>query len=86
MFFTCKKYATAAHILHFLTPLLTKFLYAFYFFSVIYHLGYHKEDLINRSWYNLLHPEDVCNGAELHKALGESCPLNREGAGGNMFH
>ncbi|XP_015281744.1 PREDICTED: neuronal PAS domain-containing protein 4-like [Gekko japonicus] len=54
--------------------------------SVIYHLGYHKEELINQSWYRLLHPEDICSGAELHKALGESCPLNREGAGRNMFH
>ncbi|KAL8185222.1 UNVERIFIED_CONTAM: hypothetical protein K2H54_043421 [Gekko kuhli] len=54
--------------------------------SVIYHLGYHKEELINQSWYSLLHPEDVCSAAELHKALGESCPLNREGAGRNMFH
>ncbi|XP_060115635.1 neuronal PAS domain-containing protein 4-like [Heteronotia binoei] len=37
--------------------------------SVIYHLGYHKEELINQPWYSLLHPEDVCNAAELHKAL-----------------
>ncbi|XP_054841915.1 neuronal PAS domain-containing protein 4-like [Eublepharis macularius] len=37
--------------------------------SVIYHLGYHKEELINQSWYSLLHPEDVCRAAELHRAL-----------------
>ncbi|XP_077192489.1 uncharacterized protein LOC143836912 isoform X2 [Paroedura picta] len=37
--------------------------------SVICHLGYHKEELINQSWYSLLHPEDVCSAAMLHKAL-----------------
>lgn len=58
-------------MLHFSASLLTQFLYDFSFFSVIYHLGYHKEELINHSWYSLLHPEDVCSAAELHKTLGE---------------
>nr|XP_056709039.1 neuronal PAS domain-containing protein 4A-like [Euleptes europaea] len=37
--------------------------------SVIYYLGYHKEELIHQSWYSFLHPEDVCSAAELHMAL-----------------
>ncbi|XP_053169368.1 neuronal PAS domain-containing protein 4-like [Hemicordylus capensis] len=37
--------------------------------SVIYHLGYQKEELIGQSWYNLLHPEDAGRAAELHRTL-----------------
>ncbi|KAJ7341199.1 hypothetical protein JRQ81_005031 [Phrynocephalus forsythii] len=37
--------------------------------SVIYHLGYQKEELIGQSWYHLLHPEDTGVAAEMHKAL-----------------
>ncbi|XP_070597602.1 neuronal PAS domain-containing protein 4-like isoform X2 [Erythrolamprus reginae] len=37
--------------------------------NVIYHLGYKREELIGRSWYCLLHPEDTGKGAEMHKNL-----------------
>uniref|UniRef100_A0ACB8G9T7 Uncharacterized protein n=1 Tax=Sphaerodactylus townsendi TaxID=933632 RepID=A0ACB8G9T7_9SAUR len=37
--------------------------------SVIYHLGYHKEELIHQSWYSFLHPEDLTSAAELHRDL-----------------
>ncbi|NXN17609.1 NPAS4 protein, partial [Indicator maculatus] len=39
--------------------------------SVTYHLGYHREELIGQSWYNLLHPEDVNLAAAQHRAVGE---------------
>ncbi|NXK49213.1 NPAS4 protein, partial [Chauna torquata] len=40
--------------------------------SVIYHLGYHREELIGQSWYSLLHPEDTDLAAAQHRAVGES--------------
>ncbi|XP_040409626.1 neuronal PAS domain-containing protein 4 isoform X2 [Cygnus olor] len=46
--------------------------------SVIYHLGYHREELIGQSWYSLLHPEDTDLAAAQHRAVGEcqawNCP------------
>ncbi|NXI68474.1 NPAS4 protein, partial [Anseranas semipalmata] len=40
--------------------------------SVIYHLGYHREELTGQSWYSLLHPEDTELAAAQHRAVGES--------------
>ncbi|NXE54945.1 NPAS4 protein, partial [Casuarius casuarius] len=40
--------------------------------SVIYHLGYRREELIGRSWYSLLHPEDTHLAAAQHRAVGKS--------------
>uniref|UniRef100_A0A3P9AET2 Neuronal PAS domain-containing protein 4-like n=1 Tax=Esox lucius TaxID=8010 RepID=A0A3P9AET2_ESOLU len=37
--------------------------------SVIFHLGYSSEELIGRSWYSLLHPEDLHLTACSHKSL-----------------
>ncbi|XP_062980005.1 neuronal PAS domain-containing protein 4-like [Elgaria multicarinata webbii] len=37
--------------------------------SVIYHLGYQKEELIGQSWYSLLHPGDTRRAAEMHRTL-----------------
>ncbi|NXR07589.1 NPAS4 protein, partial [Semnornis frantzii] len=37
--------------------------------SVTYHLGYHREELIGQSWYNLLHPEDADLAAAQHRAM-----------------
>ncbi|XP_068792467.1 neuronal PAS domain-containing protein 4 [Struthio camelus] len=37
--------------------------------SVIYHLGYHREELIGRSWYSLLHPDDTSLAAAQHRAV-----------------
>lgn len=43
--------------------------------SVTYHLGYRREELIGRSWYSLLHPEDTDLAAAQHRAVGEwPCP------------
>lgn len=39
--------------------------------SVTYHLGYRREELIGRSWYSLLHPEDADLAAAQHRAVGE---------------
>ncbi|NXU52235.1 NPAS4 protein, partial [Turnix velox] len=39
--------------------------------SVTYYLGYHREELIGRSWYSLLHPEDADLAAAQHRAVGE---------------
>nr|XP_009671474.1 PREDICTED: neuronal PAS domain-containing protein 4-like [Struthio camelus australis] len=39
--------------------------------SVIYHLGYHREELIGRSWYSLLHPDDTSLAAAQHRAVGK---------------
>ncbi|XP_068531557.1 neuronal PAS domain-containing protein 4 isoform X2 [Anas acuta] len=44
--------------------------------SVTYHLGYRREELVGRSWYSLLHPEDADLAAAQHRAVGEwPCPL-----------
>ncbi|KAM9196789.1 neuronal PAS domain-containing protein 4 [Mergus octosetaceus] len=37
--------------------------------SVAYHLGYRREELIGRSWYSLLHPEDADLAAAQHRAV-----------------
>lgn len=48
-----------------LTPL------CLFFLSVIYYLGYQREQLIGRSWYSLIHPEDAVRAAETHRTLSE---------------
>nr|XP_029484716.1 neuronal PAS domain-containing protein 4-like isoform X1 [Oncorhynchus nerka] len=37
--------------------------------SVVFYLGYSSEELIGRSWYSLLHPEDLSLSAYSHKSL-----------------
>ncbi|XP_010787785.1 neuronal PAS domain-containing protein 4-like isoform X1 [Notothenia coriiceps] len=37
--------------------------------SVLYFLGYSAEEMISRSWYSLIHPEDVFSSAACHKSL-----------------
>ncbi|MEQ2298031.1 hypothetical protein AMECASPLE_000941 [Ameca splendens] len=37
--------------------------------SVLYNLGYSVEEMINRSWYSILHPEDLSLAATSHKSL-----------------
>ncbi|XP_069463436.1 neuronal PAS domain-containing protein 4-like [Ambystoma mexicanum] len=37
--------------------------------SVVHHLGYSARELIGRSWYSLLSPEDLCAGTAQHKEL-----------------
>ncbi|KAF3842310.1 hypothetical protein F7725_024261 [Dissostichus mawsoni] len=37
--------------------------------SVLYFLGYSAEEMISRSWYSLIHPEDVSSSAACHKSL-----------------
>ncbi|XP_068184033.1 neuronal PAS domain-containing protein 4-like [Antennarius striatus] len=37
--------------------------------SVLYFLGYSAEDLIGRSWYSLVHPEDLSSSAASHTNL-----------------
>ncbi|XP_078503366.1 uncharacterized protein LOC144762117 [Lissotriton helveticus] len=37
--------------------------------SVLHHLGYQPSQLIGRSWYSLLHPEDLSLGAARHREL-----------------
>ncbi|NXL96037.1 NPAS4 protein, partial [Alectura lathami] len=37
--------------------------------SVVYHLGYLREELIGQSWYSLLHPEDADLAAVQHRAV-----------------
>lgn len=39
--------------------------------SVVYHLGYRREELIGQSWYTLVHPEDIGVAAALHETLGK---------------
>ncbi|XP_055790579.1 neuronal PAS domain-containing protein 4-like isoform X2 [Salvelinus fontinalis] len=36
---------------------------------VVFYLGYSSEELIGRSWYSLLHPEDLSLSAYSHKSL-----------------
>ncbi|XP_029305989.1 LOW QUALITY PROTEIN: neuronal PAS domain-containing protein 4-like [Cottoperca gobio] len=37
--------------------------------SVLYFLGYSAEELTGRSWYSLVHPEDLSLSAECHRSL-----------------
>lgn len=39
---------------------------------VFYLLGYAAEELVGRSWYSLIHPEDLFSGAEWHRRLRKS--------------
>lgn len=41
--------------------------------SVLIHLGYGRGELLGRSWYRLLHPEDLGHVARQHLRLGK-CP------------
>uniref|UniRef100_A0A674G9S8 Neuronal PAS domain protein 4 n=1 Tax=Taeniopygia guttata TaxID=59729 RepID=A0A674G9S8_TAEGU len=46
--------------------------------SVLVHLGYGRAELLGRSWYRLLHPEDLGHVARQHLRLGQ-CPLGVPG-------
>ncbi|XP_044070780.1 neuronal PAS domain-containing protein 4-like isoform X2 [Siniperca chuatsi] len=37
--------------------------------SVLYYLGYSAEEMTGRSWYSLVHPEDLSLSADSHKSL-----------------
>ncbi|XP_056326957.1 neuronal PAS domain-containing protein 4-like [Danio aesculapii] len=37
--------------------------------SVLFHLGFSAEELIGRSWYELLHPDDLRHAADRHATL-----------------
>lgn len=39
--------------------------------SVLYFLGYSNEEMEGRSWYSLVHPEDLSSSAEFHQNLGK---------------
>ncbi|CAM4728272.1 unnamed protein product [Leuciscus chuanchicus] len=38
-------------------------------YSVFFHLGFSAEELIGRSWYSLLHPDDITLAARCHTTL-----------------
>ncbi|XP_016320974.1 neuronal PAS domain-containing protein 4-like isoform X2 [Sinocyclocheilus anshuiensis] len=38
-------------------------------YSVLFHLGFSAEELIGRSWYELLHPDDLTLAARCHRTL-----------------
>ncbi|XP_048060038.1 neuronal PAS domain-containing protein 4-like isoform X2 [Megalobrama amblycephala] len=38
-------------------------------YSVLFHLGFSAEELIGRSWYDLLHPDDLTLAARCHTTL-----------------
>ncbi|XP_026133540.1 neuronal PAS domain-containing protein 4-like isoform X3 [Carassius auratus] len=38
-------------------------------YSVLFHLGFSAEELIGRSWYDLLHPDDLTLAAGCHRTL-----------------
>ena len=40
------------------------------------HLGYPRSELLGRSWYRLLHPEDLGHVARQHLRLGECTPTS----------
>ncbi|KAG7462827.1 hypothetical protein MATL_G00188870 [Megalops atlanticus] len=40
--------------------------------SVLFHLGYSAEEMIGRSWYSLLHPDDLSLSASGHRSLQKS--------------
>lgn len=46
--------------------------------SVLVHLGYGRGELLGRSWYRLLHPEDLSHVARQHLRLGQ-CPQGPRG-------
>ncbi|KAL1263750.1 hypothetical protein QQF64_006489 [Cirrhinus molitorella] len=47
--------------------------------SVLFHLGFSAEELIGRSWYELLHPDDLTLAAGCHHTLiGEDSDANGE--------
>lgn len=40
-----------------------------HFYSLLFHLGYSAGEVIGRSWYSLLHPDDLSPCASKHKSL-----------------
>lgn len=42
-----------------------------FFFSVLYFLGYPAEEITGRSWYGLVHPEDLSLSADSHRSLSK---------------
>uniref|UniRef100_A0A8C1SVX2 Neuronal PAS domain protein 4 like n=1 Tax=Cyprinus carpio TaxID=7962 RepID=A0A8C1SVX2_CYPCA len=40
-------------------------------YSVLFHLGFSAEELIGRSWYELLHPDDLTLAAGCHQTLSD---------------
>ncbi|XP_075923862.1 neuronal PAS domain-containing protein 4, partial [Petromyzon marinus] len=40
--------------------------------SVVYHLEYEAQELVGKSWYQLLHPEDVAHATSQHSILVQS--------------
>lgn len=58
-------------------PLLTDVfaLAFFFFFSVVYFLGYSAAEMIGRSWYSLVHPEELSPSADSHRSLSK-CPVH----------
>uniref|UniRef100_A0A671PHW1 Neuronal PAS domain-containing protein 4-like n=1 Tax=Sinocyclocheilus anshuiensis TaxID=1608454 RepID=A0A671PHW1_9TELE len=40
-------------------------------YSVLFHLGFSAEELIGRSWYELLHPDDLTLAARCHRTLND---------------
>uniref|UniRef100_A0A673INF4 Neuronal PAS domain-containing protein 4-like n=1 Tax=Sinocyclocheilus rhinocerous TaxID=307959 RepID=A0A673INF4_9TELE len=40
-------------------------------YSVLFHLGFSAEELIGRSWYELLHPDDLTLAARCHHTLND---------------
>lgn len=42
-----------------------------FIFSVVYFLGYSVDELTGRSWYSLVHPEDLSLGADSHRSLSK---------------
>lgn len=55
---------------------LTVFFPNLLFSSVTFHLGFEKTELLCRSWYSLIHPEDLSHASAQHYRLCESPPPN----------
>uniref|UniRef100_A0A3B4EG79 PAS domain-containing protein n=1 Tax=Pygocentrus nattereri TaxID=42514 RepID=A0A3B4EG79_PYGNA len=48
------------------------------FFSVVLYLGYEAEELIGRSWYSMLHPDDLSLTASAHTHLSDAAAGSEE--------
>lgn len=42
-----------------------------FFFSVKYFLGYSADEMTGRSWYSLVHPEELSLSADSHRSLSK---------------
>lgn len=59
-------HAQAIGLLYLLWTYVRNLLFLFLLHRAEYHLGYSSEEICQKSWYSMLHPEDIHEAREKH--------------------